>query len=236
MTDHTGHRQPSDKGTGMARAALRELLDRTTRPVRRRRFSVRVREAMEGGQPIRIALGAGRDRMPGWIVTDLSWRTECFLDATKPWPVPPGTVEVIWGDNMIEHVPLPLGRAVLRHAYRALRPGGVMRLATPDVERVARQYLENGELARAGMARNAERGRQLMHPVELLRVVFNESKHYLGYLYDYGALSHEMEAAGFEVQRKEVGESDHPDLRGIDSRVHPAEAATILIVEGRKPV
>ena len=219
-----------------ARVVLRETLGRAMRPVHRRRFTRNVQRTISAGQPVRIVLGAGRDKMPGWIVTDISWRTPHYLDATKPWPVPSDSVSVVWADNMIEHVPLPLGRRILSHAFRALVPGGVIRIATPDVERVALQYLENGELARAGMERNRERGRDLEHPVELLRVVFNESKHYLGYLYDFSALANELEAAGFQVQRCEAGESDHLDLRGVDSRLHPAEAATTLIVEGRKPL
>jgi predicted SAM-dependent methyltransferase len=133
-------------------------------------------------------------------------------------------------------VTLAQGREVFTHAYAAMKPGAVFRLATPDVEAVARQYLENGELARMGMERNAELGHPMVHPVELLRQVYVGAKHYLGFIYDYASLAGEMEAVGFTVQRAPAGGSDEPDLNGLEVRRHPAEVATELIVEGRKPL
>jgi hypothetical protein len=37
------------------------------------------------------------------------------------------------------------------------------------------------------------------------------------------------------VTRREAGDSTDPDLGGLEARLHPAEVATTLIVEGRKP-
>jgi hypothetical protein len=100
---------------------------------------------------------------------------------------------------------------------------------------VARQYLDGGELAELGLERNRQRGRDLRYPVELLQQVYVGGKHYLGFIYDFQALSSEMEAAGFAVRRVSVGQSDSPELRGLESRLHPAEEATMLVVEGTKP-
>jgi predicted SAM-dependent methyltransferase len=210
------------------------VYDRVLSPAKRRRFLADFERARAAGR-VKVNIGSGGKPLPGWINCDIVWRGESYLDATKPWPVPAGSVDVIYADNVIEHVPLAAGRQVFRHAFDALVPGGVFRLATPDVESVARQYLENGELAQLGLERNREKGRDFIYPVQLLYRVYVGAKHYLGFCYDYHALSTEMQNAGFEVTRVKAGVSEHPDLVGLEARMHPAEEATTLIVEGRKP-
>lgn len=186
--------------------------------------------------PVKVNIGSGGKPLDGWINCDVVWRAGCYLDATAPWPTAAGIVDVIYADNVIEHITLDDGRLVFKHAYDALKPGGVFRLATPDVESVARQYLENGTLAQEGMARNREKGRDFRYPVQLIREVFVGAKHYLGFCYDYASISAEMEAAGFNVKRVRAGQSEHPELLGLEVRMHPAEEATQLVVEGSKPM
>jgi len=62
------------------------------------------------------------------------------------------------------------------------------------------------------------------------------SGHYLGFCYDYRALAAELEAVGFVVQRCATGESEYAELRGLETRTHPAESATQLCVEAIKPL
>lgn len=211
------------------------VLDRATRAGSSRRFQSQVAAALAAGRPVTVTIGAGRRPIPGWINTDVVWRRRCYLDATRRWPVPEGSVDFVYADNVIEHFTLPAGRQVLATTYRALAPGGVVRLATPDVEAVARQYLEDGDLARAGMERLTELGGDVRYPVQLVREVYVGAKHYLGFCYDYRALASEMQSVGFDVERVTAGESRHERLRGLENRMHPAEEATQLVVEGRKP-
>ena len=109
------------------------MRDRLTRPLRRRRFA----SAVDGRARIRINVGAGSTRLDGWLNTDVGGRAPYYLDATKPWPVAPCSVAFIYADNMLEHVKLEEARAFLRHAYAALEPGDLIRIATPDVEGTA---------------------------------------------------------------------------------------------------
>ena len=52
-------------------------------------------------------------------------------DATRPFPVPDGTAHVVFASEVIEH--LADGAAFLAAAERALAPGGVLILKTPNV-------------------------------------------------------------------------------------------------------
>lgn len=220
-----------------AKRALNPLIDTTFTRLRRtageHAFLEAVEEARTHGT-VRVNMGSGGEPIPGWVNCDIVWRVPVYLDATQRWPVPDDSVNFVYADNVIEHVTLELGRQIFRHTFAALQPGGVFRLATPDVEAASKQYLENGELARLGLDRHREQGRNFDHPVQLLQYVFVGAKHYLGFCYDYDSISAEMQAAGFVVSRQPAGESEYLELRGLETRLHPAEEATSLIVEGLK--
>lgn len=213
---------------------VHRMITRVWRPLGSARFRAAAQAAGQTGT-VKINIGSGREPVPGWVNTDIVWQGRLYLDALNPWPVEPGSVEFIYADNVIEHIPLRDANAFMRNAFEALRPGGVMRLATPDVEAIAKQYLENGDSARAGLERNRELGNPMEYPVELLRQVYVGAKHYLGFCYDYASLSAEMNRAGFDTKRVATGESEHPELAGLEARTHAAEAATQLVVEGVKP-
>lgn len=53
-------------------------------------------------------------------------------DLAQSFPVDPGSVDVVFSSEVIEH--LPDGRAFLRSASEALRPGGRIVLKTPNVD------------------------------------------------------------------------------------------------------
>jgi predicted SAM-dependent methyltransferase len=216
-----------------SRSLADEVISTARRPAGRTRFQEAIAAA---GPAAAVNVGAGRVKIDGWINTDVQWRAGQYLDLMSPWPVPPGVVTHIYADNVIEHFTLAAARTVLRNMLGALAPGGGVRLATPDVRRTVEAYLENGELCAAHLERHRRKGYPVGHPVDLVRVTFAQNKHYLGYCFDYESLSEEMTAAGFvDVQRRECGESDDPQFAGLESRVTWTEAATMLVIEGRKP-
>ena len=47
---------------------------------------------------------------------------------------------IVGQEEVIEHVTEPQGRAFLREAHRALKPGGTLRLTTPDLAAICRLY------------------------------------------------------------------------------------------------
>lgn len=213
-------------------AGTKEILKRGIVAVHGPVGRARLRRALaRPRQSFRLELGANA-RRADWLVTNASWRARYYLDATHPWPVEPGTVDLVFADNMIEHVTLSAGRDVLHHAHAALRPGGTIRLATPDIETAARLYLgEDEERAAAVIGMHRRLGRVAEHPVDLLRVPFTEFGHHLGYLYDEASLGDELKRAGFhDVRRCETGESRIPDLRNLENRLDE-ESLVQLILE-----
>lgn len=216
-----------------ARLLVSDLLTAVRSPALSRRFQQAVATATG---PVKVNVGAGTVVLPGWINTDVLWRSGMYLDLTKPWPVPAASIDRIYADNVIEHFSLRTARDVLRHCYAALRPGGAVRLATPDLERTARAYLEDPALTAAHLDRHRRHGYPAEHPADLLRVTYAYHGHHEGYIFDWQALSSELAAAGFtDVRRYETGKSDDPEFQDLETRAEATEEATELIVEARKP-
>lgn len=210
------------------------IASEVTKPARASAFR---RAAERQGPPHRIIVGSSTVQRPGWLSTDVHVRAKYYLDATKEWPLRNGSVEAIYADNVIEHFILPIGRMVLKHAYDALQPGGHIRLATPDVGRTAAAYLNDPGFTEQHLARHRRMGYVAEHPVDLLRVVFNESGHHRGYCYDQNALTAELANAGFDdIRRCETSEGRAPYLCGLENRTDATDLATMLIVEATKPL
>ncbi len=186
--------------------------------------------------PYRVELGSGHIRREGWVATDVWSHARYHMDATRPWPFPHGSVSHVYGDNMIEHVPLEGARALFRHAFRALRPGGRIRLVTPDARKCGEIYLRGGDQAAALAAAHRGAGTRMEHDVDLLRALLIEYEHDRGYAWDFESLSSELVAAGFEaIERCALEQSEDPVLRGLESRVLPIDRVAMLAIEAQRP-
>jgi len=215
-----------------ARLVISDTLTALRAPILSRRFQ---RAVASSSSPVKVNAGAGTVVLPGWLNTDVGWRSEMYLDLTRPWPVPPASIGRIYADNVIEHFSLQKARDVLRYCYQALRPGGAIRLATPDLERTVRAYLEDPELTSAHLDRHRRHGYPAEYAADMLRVTYAYHGHHQGYIFDWAALSAELARAGFgDLRRYDAGHSDDPEFKGLETRAEPTEAMTELIVEARK--
>jgi len=170
-------------------------------------------------RPIRLEVG-GLQRRSGWVVTNVNAVARNYLDATKRWPLEDGSVSHVYADNVIEHLPLPAGRALLVEAHRCLRAGGVIRLVTPDIRTHVELYLA-GRASVSGAVGSTYRdlGLTVEHPVDLIRIPIGQFGHHEGYVYDFETLDAELMRAGFHSTAKcDLGQSAHADLVGLDQR------------------
>jgi hypothetical protein len=94
---------------------------------------------MDRAQPLpkRLNLGAGELAIEGFEPRDGKRG-----DSLYPLPDEDGSVEEIRASHVLEHFSHTQVAAVLRHWVEKLRPGGLMRIAVPDFEKIARDYLE----------------------------------------------------------------------------------------------
>ena len=198
------------------RATVRSVVLAVNTPMAK----VRARRALQQAErPIKLEIG-GLTQRPGWLVTNVNAVTRNYLDATAPWPLEDGAAECVYADNVIEHITLDQARSMLAEAYRCLRPGGVIRLVTPDLRKHVDLYL-SGQDAVDGEVGSFYRSLGLVveHQVDLVRVPIASFGHHVGYLYDFATLAAELRRAGFEEPREyALSDSSHEALKGLDQR------------------
>lgn len=78
---------------------------------------------------------------PGVRVLDLRRRTP-FADAS---------FEVVYHSHVLEHLSRQQAVTFLEECFRILKRGGIIRVAVPDLEKIARLYIDSLEKARVGI-------------------------------------------------------------------------------------
>ncbi len=99
---------------------------------------------------IRVNLGCGSVFHPDWINLDSIPASDHVRrwDIRKPLPFASGQVDVCYASHVLEHLPRSSARDFLQECHRILAPGGIIRLAVPDIESIASAYIESArELA-----------------------------------------------------------------------------------------
>lgn len=94
---------------------------------------------------IRVNLGCGSVYHPDWVNLD-SIPASDFVrrwDIRKPLPFKTGEVDACYASHVLEHLPRSSADDLLEECYRVLKPGGIIRLAVPDLENIASAYLQS---------------------------------------------------------------------------------------------
>jgi predicted SAM-dependent methyltransferase len=190
-------------------------------PVKRVYHRVRNRYALGVGWrgAERLNLGCGDRLLDGWANVDFNgWAGVIAHDLTKPFPVPSGSIEFIYTEHFIEHVSRESGAAILKECHRVLKPGGALRVSTPDLRALVADYLagNNPAWARYGWATGCQ--------------MLNGSARDWGhqFIYDYDELALSLADAGFtRYHRAGWRASAFEELRGLETR----EDNNDLIVE-----
>lgn len=185
----------------------------------------------------KLHFGAGPMVLPGWLNTDII-SGDAYLNLGRRVPVPDQVFAYAFGEHIIEHVLESTARVLLAELHRMLRPGGVLRLTTPDLAKLIAIYEDrNPEVDRGTYARYLDEitGKEHERPCQTL----NDDLRLWGhqYIYDQEDLSAKLVEAGFgSVVRVEAGESPHPALRGLESHGGPEwfNRAAVMCLEATR--
>lgn len=99
-----------------------------------------------------LNVGCGRRFHAAWVNLDFAPADRSILqyDARERLPFEDASFAAVYHSHLLEHLSRDAGRAFMRQCFRVLRPGGILRVAIPDLESIARLYLENLDRAAAG--------------------------------------------------------------------------------------
>jgi SAM-dependent methyltransferase len=94
---------------------------------------------------IQLNLGSGDTRVADHISIDLHPGADIQHDLTTPLPYVDGTVDHIYSSHVIEHFTRKEWEFVRHDWLRVLKPGGVMELRCPDMEKLCRHFLNGND-------------------------------------------------------------------------------------------
>jgi predicted SAM-dependent methyltransferase len=102
--------------------------------------------------PCLVNIGCGATWHPAWMNLDvrpLSPHVQSW-DVSQGLPFGSEQVEACYASHVLEHFTREQARVLLLECMRVLRPGGIVRLAVPDLEAMTREYLRVLAQAEAG--------------------------------------------------------------------------------------
>lgn len=179
----------------------------------------------------------------GWLASDLKPKNRgiLFIDATQPLPFAGGSFSYVFAEHMIEHIEYDDGQNLIREIYRVLRPGGVVRIATPDLVRCASVVIEPlAPEARAYVDWSNDKFGN--HVNGRASFVLNRLMRWWGhrFLYDQPTLRDLLTGAGFvAIEMQQIGQSRHSMLQGMEHHgdviSEQANRFETMIMEGTKP-
>lgn len=107
-------------------------------------------------------------------------------DVLFPLPDEDGSVDEIRASHVLEHFPHGEVQAVINGWVRALKPGGVLKVAVPDLRAIAEQYLEGTELPIQGYLMGGQ----------------TDSRDFHKAVFDFEALAGALRAAGLVAVKR----------------------------------
>jgi predicted SAM-dependent methyltransferase len=165
-----------------------------------------------------------------WEFVQVSKRENIrFANATIRIPCPDSSAEVVYSSHMIEHLDRREAQAFLGEARRILRPGGVVRIAAPDLARFVESYSTTGDadefIASTHMG--------LARPVGVLsraKWALVGPRHHL-WMYDGVSLSKLISDAGFvDVMIMPAGKTSITDPGSLDLEERADESVYVEAV------
>ena len=151
-----------------------------------------------------IQMGCGANILPGWINLDLPQ-----YDITRPLPWEDECVDAYFLEHVIEHVLPAEAYGFFMEAWRTLKPGGVLRLAFPDLLRIAKQstpeYISFLQKKKWGDGSPGSAVRNII------------VNHHHKAIWTIDTMVAVLKSLGYEVSICSLGKSSHSHLQGIES-------------------
>jgi predicted SAM-dependent methyltransferase len=204
-------------GEGHARQIRVKSAIRSLGPARRY-----VQQLSAAGKALHLHASCGNVFLNGWLNFDLldfvgpdgkgtqldhahAIGGRCYVKhdaAAGPYPFASGTASSVYSEHFIEHLNLKQGIAWLREMHRLMKPGGVLRLSTPDLEAYARGYLDKKQEMYNAWNAGLQTHRVDLPPRRTFR--FNTLMRQWGhqYVYDYDELALVLGEAQFREIRR----------------------------------
>lgn len=192
----------------------------------------------------KLQIGAGHHLLEGWFNTDINLVVPgvLWLDTSQPFPIADHSFAYVMSEHHIEHIAYQQGVNMLQESFRVLKPGGKIRISTPDLGGYIKIYTTKVKTPQQQEYINLIRehfmpwAEQDDSGIFVLNNAFRNWEHQ--FLFDEALLNQVLNQVGFvNVVRKGPWESDDEHLRQIENRgdnaINNFETVTL---EAQKPL
>ena len=171
-----------------------------------------------GSGRIMINLGSGHWKIRDWVNVDLDFasRPDVCADLSVGLPFRDACADFMHTEDFIDQLDLEHAQKFLGECYRILKPGGVIRVLTPDVEQLADLYLNHPEHLKSLWRDHVGVPLRFGTAAEILNVGMRFAGH--TFMYDAETFGKLATSCGFRAERVSFQASAHPELRGHDLR------------------
>ena len=201
----------------------------------------KIRNYLKNTGVAKLQIGYGGNKLDSWLNTGISikegWKG-VYLDAGKPFPLPDDSFEYVYSEHLFEHLTYNQGVNMLKEVYRILKPGGVIRLATPDLRFLLKLYNDPvNPLHKSYMEYSVRKSNMPASPVYVINQFHTSWGHQI--IYDKETLGQLMTDIGFkDIKSCEVGKSEHEPLQNVEAhfKIFTKEFNELetMILEGTK--
>ena len=199
--------------------------------------------------PFLLNFGTGPYPKVGWINSDISLRTEFYIDVRLPLPLPDSCLDAVFSEHLVEHLSFSDAKNWITECYRCLKPGGTFRCATPGLRQLIAFY--EGKVSGVSALELIDRHYSRFspeiseaygsNPPRSLCIVLNDKLRLWGhhqFIYDEQMFSELLTIVGFKNIKFELyGKSSVSYLCGLESHAVDTEwmKNECFILEASKP-
>lgn len=194
------------------------------------------------GEELRVALGSGTTPPDGWVGLDFHRKGDNVYkaDLRMPLPLRDASVSAVLAEHVLEHLFYDELEPLMAELWRVIRPGGVLRVVSPDACAIARLVLAGPEARHTaeveydrGIHRWPDDGLAWARSINRVSHQWGQHKSLLS----AAMLEPLLEAAGFaDIVAPEPGTSAYlPQVPDVHPRRFPDEPAGVnFVLEARK--
>lgn len=172
----------------------------------------------------KLQIGCGRNMLSGWLNTDASLKIcqkgAVYMNAGEPFPLPDASIDYVFSEHLFEHLTYPQAVNMLSECHRVLKPHGVIRIATPNLQFLLDLYQHperpiNKRFIEWSAGGGAGGG---VFPASSVYII---SKYHTAWghkiIYDAETLTILLRENGFDdVCQCEIGNSKHDALKNVE--------------------
>ncbi len=181
----------------------------------------------------KLQIGAGTNLREGWLNTNyFPWQKNVLhLNAAQPFPFADHSFDYSFSEHMIEHIDYNEGLVMLAECFRVLKPGGRIRLSTPDFQFLVALYTQNHNPIQQKytqwmtdwMTERKADSAPYTDPIFIINNFVRDWGHQ--FIYDEKSLGFSLEKVGFSsVIRCELQQSEDTVLANLENEQrYPAD-------------